>query len=411
MYIKFLLEPEGYNLIFVETDAQAISILNEELKPEIVISDIIMPDIDGIELCRIIKGSYPEIFPAEVGKIKALLVEDSPIKREILIHILKSDNEIDVIGYAPDSASTLKLLETAKPDVITMDINIPGDMNGFDLTQLILKTKSIPIVIISSLRTEANKREIEDAMSRRGALYFLVSPPSPWNQEFEKSAQEIIRIIKLITGKKMPPIETKTTTINNTHSVLKQDVTCSHAKIVVIGVSTGGPQILQRIFSRPSPSFQLPIIAVQHISKGFEEITVRLLSSSCPILVKLAEDNEIIKNGCIYIASADKITEIKNNRIVLMPFPENYTGYKPSVSHLFESAVSYGGNAIGIILTGMGSDGAAELKKMRDSGAVTIAQNKESCAVFGMPKEAINLGGVKYVMSPEEIIDYLNEVN
>ena len=358
-------------------------------------------------------------------KIKVMIVEDSYIKQKLLAHILNSDPAITVVDTAGSGEEALLKLEKYKPDLITMDVELPG-MDGFETTDKILFKYPIPIIIITSLRSKHNNEQLQKAMRKSGSLYLLDSPPSPWSPDYENHAKKIVKIVKLLSATKMI---TRRHIINNkkkmyknhtedadTKSLISTEAVkrrndSNKIKLIAIGVSTGGPTVLHKILSELPEDYPLPILIVQHISIEFDKIFVTYLKTSCNLNVKIAENNESIKGGVIYIAPGDKDMQLTNKNRLLIKKLDNKKILHPSVAVFFESvAVNCGKHALGIILTGMGADGAKELKQMRDRGAATIAQEKTSSAVYGMPKEAIRLGAAERVLTPEEIVEALIDI-
>lgn len=336
------------------------------------------------------------------SKIKILIVDDSKVSRDLLIHIIQQDPDLEVIGQAENAQQTLYALEVLKPDVITIDIEMPG-MDGFELTKHIMHTRPTPIVIISSHYTDSDMFKGFKALEA-GALAILPKPKGPTDPNFKTQLKKIndsikmIADIKLITKKQVLPQTIVARAEENLRSI----------KMVCIGSSLGGPQALEKIFSKLTAKFPLPILVVQHISAGFTEGLADWLSKVTPLQVKIAENNETPKPGVIYLAPDNyhmEINSIHNIRLTDEP-PLHNT--KPSVGKLFLSAAKYcGPKALGIILTGMGNDGAEELLVMKEKGALTIAQDEESCLIFGMPKEAIARGAAKKVLSLTEITHFL----
>ncbi len=343
-------------------------------------------------------------------KIKVIIVEDSRVKQEILINILNSDPDIEVIAAASSGKTAIRYIKDRKPDIVTMDINMPG-MDGFETTKKILRECPLPIIIISSIRSIHNKRKVAEAMMESGALYFLDTPPGPWHPDFESVSKNIIRKVKsmsqvkVFTRRKPCSIKTK---------VVKEKVNppiLSKTAIIAIGVSTGGPPLLNEILRRLPENFNFPIVIVQHINDNFDSFLAEYLNRDCKVTVKLAKNAEPLKSKTVYIApgkhhltisSSYKVALIKNNSDHIIP----------SADALFNSVANiYGSSGVGILLTGMGKDGAKGLKKMKDKGAVTIIQNKASSVVYSMPYEAKKINAEKFIMSPEEIIQYLLDIN
>ena len=364
---------------------------------------------------------------ANNNKIKVMIVEDSRIKQKLLSHILNSDADITVADIANSGEEALLKLEKKRPDIITMDINMPG-MDGFETSKKILSKYPIPIVIISTEHNNKNVALMDKTARESGSLYFLDSPPSPWDPGYEKKAQQIVRMIKLLSATKMVTRHRNIEKNNNnvivssnkntaestaypTRQVNNQKNSNAKINLIAIGVSTGGPGVLQEITSQLPKDYPIPILVVQHISSGFDNLLATHLNNEAPLYVKVAENEETVRKGVVYLAPGGKdMILTKNNRLITEKIDNNKVLH-PSAAEFFQSvAKHYGEHALGIILTGMGADGAKELKLIRDKGGPTIAQSEESCIVFGMPKVAIKLGSAEKVLTTDEIIETLIEV-
>lgn len=342
--------------------------------------------------------------------VKVFIVEDSPVNREFLKFILESDPGIEVIGTARDGKEALEVLERVKPDIITMDINMPR-MNGFETTQKIMATKPVPIVIVTG-SWDPEEVSISYQAIEAGALACIARPRGIGHPKFEAAAQELVTTIKIMSEVKVvrrwhkTPISAKAPILNKAPALLSADI-----RIIAIGASSGGPVILKQILSQLPKHVNVPVMIVQHISKGFLPGFIDWLSKNVELPVHIASSGETVLPGNVYFAPDDFQMGInKNNQIVLS---ENHAinGLCPSVSYLFRTiAEVYGRKTAGILLTGMGRDGAEELKLMCDEGAVTIAQDKESSAVWGMPGEAVKLNAAKYILNPDEIAAYLKKI-
>ena len=332
--------------------------------------------------------------------IKVLVVEDSAVVREFLVHLLSSDPQIRVIGTAHDGEDALEALKASRPDVITMDIYMPK-MNGFEATRTIMETFPAPIVIV----TGTDPREVGTTFRalQAGALAVVPRPQGLGHPEFETTAKELIETVKLMSEVKVvrrwkraqsapPRLPTQKIQAKGDRRQIR---------IVAIGASTGGPAALQTILSRLPRDFPVPVLIVQHITPGFTSGLVDWLNQTSALPIHLANNGETLVPGHAYVAPQGFQMGVKiRDRITLGPeSPEH--GLRPSVSFLFRSLANlYGETAVGVLLTGMGRDGADELKLMRERGAVTLAQDKESSVVHGMPAEAIKLGAATYVLSP-----------
>jgi two-component system chemotaxis response regulator CheB len=329
-----------------------------------------------------------------------------------MLHIFNSDPDVLVVGTASDGEEALQAVERSKPDVVTMDIHMPK-MDGFDATRRIMAQHPTPIVIVSGSPDTAEKLLAFRAIEA-GALAILPRSVGPGHPEYEKNSAELVRTVKLMAEVKVVRRwnrnrnETAAPKRNHSSSDL---IHKPNIAIVAIGASTGGPQVLQAIVSKLPADFPVPILVVQHIAAGFADGFVDWLAQSTHLPVKLAEQGELARPGTVYVApDGVHLKAGPNGRLLLgHDLPEN--GLRPSVALLFRSvAEHYGPRTVAVLLSGMGKDGAAELKDLRERGATTIAQNRASSVVHGMPGEAIRLGAASYVLSPEEIAPTLVEV-
>ena len=344
-------------------------------------------------------------------KTRVLVVEDSSVKKELLIQILHSDPDIEVIGSASSGREALEFLKKTRPDVITMDIHMSG-IDGFETSNQIMSSNPVPIVIISSLRTNKNKKDFMDAMLSAGALYFLDSPHGPWHPNFEKDSNEIVKIVKLMS-------KIKTFTRIHKRKIPKKPLTKisskpkSKIKLIAIGASTGGPGVLEKILLSLPQDFTVPIIIVLHIGSGFDLLLLKYFENKCKRPVHLAEDGSLILAGHVYFAQGGKHLRVCSaGRISISEVSPDYKGNIPSIDLFLQSVNKwYGDSATGILLSGMGHDGCKELKLLRDKGAVTIVQDGESYVVDSMPREAVKINAADYTMTPEEISQYLLDLN
>ena len=337
--------------------------------------------------------------------IKVLVVDDLPAVREFLVHILNSDPEIHVIGTANNGAEPLEVLTRKKPDVIIMDINMPK-MNGFEATRRIMETHPVPIVIVS---TSWDAKEVETMFRamEAGAVAVLEKPRGIGHPDYEDMARELVQTVKLMSEVKVvrrwarPP---RTEAVPATPQKVELKQTPADIKLVAIGASTGGPQILQTILSRLPKDFSAPVLIVQHIAAGFLEGLVEWFNQTTNLPIHIAIHGERILYGHAYLAPDDFHMGVERGGQIALSKDEPENGLRPSVSNLFRSVASvFGKKAVGVLLSGMGKDGAEELKLMKEKGIVTIVQDKESSIVHGMPGEAIRLDAATYVLPPDKI--------
>ena len=339
--------------------------------------------------------------------IKVLIVEDSAVVRDLLVHILSSAPGINVVGTASSGEDALETNRRTQPDVITMDIHLPK-MDGFETTRRIMETQPTPIVIVSS-RPNLKEAAITFQMIEAGALAVVETPPGVGSSEHQAAAANLLRTVKLMSEVKVvrrwvrPPQRTGVR-IYPISKQLELKRQADDIKIVAIGASTGGPIALQTILSNLPRDFPVSVLVVQHMTRGFTSGFVEWLNGSCVVPVRVARDGERICPGQVYVAPDDAHMKVGHGETILLTQDELENGLRPSVSQLFRSiATVYGRNAVGVLLTGMGKDGSQELKLMKEKGAITIAQDRESSVVHGMPGEAIKLEAATYVLSPDKI--------
>lgn len=335
--------------------------------------------------------------------IKVLVVDDSLIIQQIIVDILNSDKDIKVIGVVNSGESAIKFIYKNKPDIITMDIIMPG-MGGFEAIKTIMETNPVPIIVISGLSNNENMNKTFEAMEA-GAVSVIKKPLEIKGDNFEKISKNIIKMVKLMSEIKVVKRRANYNKIKpNVSSQFKNSF--RNIKLVVIGVSTGGPPVLQTIFSKLPENIKIPILVVQHIVPGFINGLIDWLSKVTRYPIHIAKQGEKVLPGHIYFAPDGFHMEIRPNNKIFLSDEDRENGLKPSVSHLFRSAANYyGKDVMGILLTGMGKDGAKELKLLKDKGALTVVQDKESSVVYGMPGEAVKLGAETYILSPEKIAE------
>jgi two-component system chemotaxis response regulator CheB len=336
-------------------------------------------------------------------KIKVLIADDSQVTRMLLVHVLSGDPGIQVIGAVNDGQAALDFLNSGdrRADVVVMDIHMPR-LDGFEATRRIMETHPLPIIICTAT---SNPQELAVAFRsmEAGALACLEKPVSPGDGAFESRARNLLQTIRLMSEVKVvrrwprrPVIRAMATDIPTSRSA---DIRC-----IGIGASTGGPPVLQTILSGLPKEFPAPLLIVQHIASGFLPGMIEWLNQTTGLPVHIAAHGIDPLPGHAYIAPDDFHLGINaGGRIVLTHGPPE-SGIRPAVAHLFRSlAQTCGSSAIGVLLTGMGKDGAAELKRMKDCGAVTIAQDRDSSIVHGMPGEAIALGAATHILSADAI--------
>jgi two-component system, chemotaxis family, protein-glutamate methylesterase/glutaminase len=347
------------------------------------------------------ESTNPMIQPS----IKVLVVEDSPVAQLLLVHILNSDPRLRVLGTANNGEEALEFLQRNKPDVIVMDIHMPG-MDGFETTRRIMETHPVPIVVCSASFDPAEVARTFRALEA-GALAIVAKPVGLGHQEYENMAGKLVETVRLMSEvkvvKRWPrPGRAEVPAVSS--PAAEKQIPPASIKVIAIGTSTGGPPVLQTILAGLPRDFPIPVLIVQHIAAGFLPGLVEWLSQSTGFPVHIAAHAEPLLPGHAYFAPDGVHMGLDAGGRIALSGAEPDDGLRPSVSHLFRSvAAVHGKHAVGVLLTGMGKDGAEELKLMRDKGALTLAQDKESSVVHGMSGEAIKLDGASYVLSPDRI--------
>lgn len=337
-------------------------------------------------------------------KIRVLVAEDSLTTREYLVHLLSQDPALQVIGMVKNGLEAMDQAERLRPDVILMDVHMPV-MSGYEATRQIMERVPTPVVMVSSSMSQDQVAMTIQALAA-GALTVVDKPSGVGHPDSDKTAGQLQETVRLMAGVKVVRRWPR-----RDASVLRPANPAqlgSHVKILAIGASTGGPAVLAEILGGLPLQFPVPILVVQHIAPGFIAGLVEWIGQSTPLRVKLGESGETVQSGTVYVAPYGLqmgITKDRQIRLAKGP-PEN--NFCPSVSYLFQSlAESFGRVAAGILLTGMGQDGAGGLLELRRAGGVTIAQDEETSAIFGMPGEAVRLGAAQYVLSPKQIAQQL----
>ncbi|WP_173199585.1 chemotaxis response regulator protein-glutamate methylesterase [Geobacter sp. SVR] len=343
-------------------------------------------------------------------KIKVLIVDDSALVRQALTEILSSDARIEVMAAAPDPFVAAEKIRTCVPDVITLDVEMPR-MDGLTFLQKIMSQHPIPVVMCSTL-TGAGSESALKALEY-GAVDIIVKPKLGTRQFIEESRVSICDTVRAaaMTKGRIRPVHRREISPKLTADVIIEKPSSkamiqTTEKVVVVGASTGGTEAL-KLFLEMLPEDAPGTVIVQHMPEHFTAAFARRLDGLCRVSVKEAADNDSVVRGRVLIApgnhhvllkrsGARYYTEIKEGPLV--------SRHRPSVDVLFRSAARYAGkNAVGVIMTGMGDDGARGMKEMFDAGAITLAQDEASCVVYGMPHEAVKLGGVHKIMPLQDI--------
>ncbi len=341
--------------------------------------------------------------------VKVLIVDDSQLVRDILANILSQDPMIQIVGSAADPLEAVKQIQLLKPDVITLDIEMPV-MDGLTFLKKLMTTFPIPVVIISTLAKQGS--DIAMRALELGAVDFIEKPTVRTGSNLESIHSIIMRKVRTaadvniaelrrnLRNAEMKPQTQVTTQVQVFNQTTSQQV-------VVIGASTGGTIAVKKVVAQ-FPGQMPPVLVVMHMPGAFTGPYANELSNHSQLKCKVAEDREVMKDGFCYVAPGDYHTSIEKNRngeyMIRIEQGDPINHHRPSIDYAFNAvAMAAGNKGIGVILTGMGEDGAAGLRNMFERGAFTVAQDKASSMVFGMPGRAIEIGAASQVYHIDQI--------
>ncbi len=342
--------------------------------------------------------------------IRVLLVDDSAIALAVLQKMLSTSPDIQVVGTAINGKEALSLIPTLQPQVICADYHMPV-MDGLELTKQVMERYPRPILVVSSTISGADSYKAFPLLEA-GAVDVFPKPTGALSADGE-AAQQLVSKIRILSGvvvfprRPKPALEALSALAasrRQTPVVSSTEPVTAASRVVAIVSSTGGPTVLQEILTALPGNYPLPVLCVQHISPGFLEGLMGWLNNLCEVEVRTAIHRETPEPGVVYFSGEDTHLEVDRRGKLAVTHDPPVDGHRPSATLLLNSVAQYyGSSAIGIILSGMGSDGAIGLHALSRSGGFTIAQDEASCVVFGMPKVAIELGAVRHVLTPAEI--------
>ncbi len=333
--------------------------------------------------------------------VRVLVVDDSALMRKLIPKILERDDSIEVVGTAIDGNFGLKKIEELAPQVITLDLEMPG-LNGIDTLKEIMRRWKLPVIVVSSHSTAGAAITLK-ALGL-GAFDF-VAKPADVSARMPEIAAELIGKIKAAAQSKgfRPQLMPEGATVVKT----RKQGTAAPTRVVAIGISTGGPNALQYLLPQLPPEFPGCILVVQHMPEGFTEMFAKRLDEICAVRVKEAQSGDLLLGGRVLICPGNRHLKVKKlplGNVAVLADEAAVHGHRPSVDVLFRSvAEEFGPQSMAVIMTGMGDDGASGMGAVRAAGGMTIAQSEESCVVFGMPKAAIDRGYVTRVVHLEDL--------
>ncbi len=339
------------------------------------------------------------------GSIKVLVVDDSAFMRNAIAKMIASDREFQIVGTARDGVEAVEKVASLRPDIVTLDIEMPR-MNGLEALKIIMDKYPLPVLVVSALTTEGARETLEAL--ELGAVDFIPKNLADMSINIFNIKDSLLKKLKRIARKKIRfkrPAQEVAPPVIKRKSFEGQRV----VGIVAIGASTGGPKVLQELIPALPEDMPVPVVVAQHMPKEFTAVFAERLSQKSKVRVKEPDQGEPLKSGIVYIApGGHNLVLVRKKPIeVVAEIKEPATEilYKPSVDVLFSSAAdAYGGATLGVILTGMGQDGLEGAKKIKAKGGRIIAQNEDTCIIYGMPKAVIDAGLADKVLSDREIV-------
>jgi two-component system chemotaxis response regulator CheB len=350
--------------------------------------------------------------------IRVLVAEDSPTARALLVSMLSADPEITVVGEARSGIEAVEMAERLAPDLVTMDVHMPG-LDGLEATKQIMTRSPRPIIIVSSAaRTDEVELSLE--ATRSGALMVLAKPLGVGSPSFDAERRQLLSMVRALAQVKVVRRHGATSAASprntpNSVSVTNARGMPTEAEVIAIAASTGGPAALRQIFAELPARFPVPILIVQHIARGFTGGLAHWLSGDTALQVKLAELGEPALPGTVYIAPDDRHLGIRRGREgelrILLDNANPIGTFRPSATYMFRSAAEgVGRGVVAVILTGMGDDGVEGLRDVRRQGGRILAQDEASSVIYGMPREAWRAGVVDQVIALDDVARRLGEL-
>jgi two-component system chemotaxis response regulator CheB len=343
---------------------------------------------------------------SEKKKIRVLVVDDSAVMRKMIPSLLEKDGELEVVATAIDGDFALNKIDQLKPDVVTLDIDMPR-MDGLTALSHIVSKHAIPVIMLSSLTTRGAALTMKAL--EIGAVDFICKPKAI--AQVGEMAGELVSKIKAAARHKMVPMSVVPAVKRTARKKVQAVLGVPSGGIVAIGASSGGPHALRYMLPRIPTDFGAGIVIVQHMPESFTAMFAQWLDEICDVEVREARDGDVITPGIVLIAPGNAHLRVRkrlNGAEVTLEKGSLVNGHMPSVDVLFKSvAEEYGNQAIAVLMTGMGSDGAEGLGLIKQSGGRTVAQDKDSCAIFGMPRVAIEKGYAEKVVPLADLASYL----
>ncbi len=340
---------------------------------------------------------------------RVLVVDDSALMRKLIPQIIERDGSVHVVGTAMDGAFALAKIEELKPQVVTLDLEMPR-MDGLETLRAITRKYRLPVVVVSAHTTEGASATFR-ALSL-GAFDFVAKPRDIMSAQMNEIADELVSKIKAASQTHWPGARTELPLMPSRLSKVRPDDSHPPTRIVAIGVSTGGPNSLQYMLAQLPAEFPGSIVIVQHMPEGFTEMFARRLNDTCGIEVKEAQSGDMLLAGRALLCPGNRHMRVRRmpiGDVAVLSDEPRVNGHRPSVDVLFRSlAQEFGPQAIAVLMTGMGEDGADAMAAVKTAGGTTIAQDEASCVVYGMPRAAIERGHAMRVVPLDAMANTLH---
>jgi two-component system chemotaxis response regulator CheB len=342
-----------------------------------------------------------------------LVIDDSALMRKMITQMLQRDGAIEVVGTAMDGTFGLRKIEELRPDVVTLDLEMP-QMDGIETLRQIMRRNPLPVIVVSSHSTEGASETFKAL--QLGAFDFVAKPQENVSTMIDTIADELVAKVKVAGTARKPKVEVASVDEQRLLQVRKpprpaQNKRMNPSKIVAIGISTGGPNALLYLLSQLPADFPGSIVVVQHMPQGFTQMFSHRLNEACAIDVKEAQSGDLLLAGRALICPGNRHMRVRHmplGDVVVLADDGRVNGHRPSADVLFRSvAQEFGAKTVALIMTGMGEDGADGIKAVKDAGGLAVAQDEASSVVFGMPKVAIERGNVNRVVPLDALANLL----
>ncbi len=337
-------------------------------------------------------------------RMRVLIADDSATARTMLRSILEAEPDIEVIAEATNGAEAVELVTRLEPDIVLMDVHMPV-LDGIDATKEIMARAPTPIVIVSA----ATQRDVDLSMSamQAGAMLALPKPDSPTSPRFRQQRSELVDMVRAMAQVKV----VRRWADERRGRPRTRRTSSGQIRVIAVAASTGGPAALRALLLGLPSRIGVPIVIVQHIARDFTVGFARWLGDGLPLPVRLAYNGEPMQPGVVYVAPDDVHTGVSSDRRLSFSHEPPIDGFRPSATHLFTSvARNFGADALGVVLTGMGSDGAQGLVELRRAGGYVIGQDEATSIVYGMAQEAARAGAVDELLPLERIAGRIVEL-